>query len=57
MATADDETNSAGFLLENAEQIGLNSLWDPHLSKDWDKEKATEQCLLRIKRYIFVTKV
>lgn len=24
--------------------------WDPTLSTDWDKEKASQQCILRIKR-------
>ena len=28
-----------------------NALWDPHHSKDWDKENVTPQCVLRIKRY------
>lgn len=28
-----------------------NALWDPVHSKDWDKEKVTPQCVLRIKRY------
>ena len=27
------------------------TLWDPLLSKDWDQEKVTDQCVLRIKRY------
>jgi len=27
-----------------------NALWDPVHSKDWDKEKVTPQCVLRIKR-------
>ena len=27
------------------------TLWDPHMSQDWDQEKPTEQCILRIKRY------
>lgn len=27
-----------------------NSLWDPVVSKDWDKENVTPQCVLRIKR-------
>lgn len=25
--------------------------WDPTLSTDWDNEKASQQCILRIKRY------
>lgn len=29
---------------------GGSGLWDPELSSDWDKEKATPQCILRIKR-------
>ncbi|XP_074623085.1 ubiquitin-conjugating enzyme E2 Z-like isoform X1 [Acropora palmata] len=29
-----------------------NALWDPVHSKDWDKEKVTPQCVLRIKRDI-----
>ena len=27
-----------------------NALWDPVHSKDWDKEKVTPQCVLRVKR-------
>lgn len=30
---------------------GGTALWDPDLSNDWDKEKPTNQCILRIKRY------
>ena len=29
----------------------LSSTWDPFDSKDWDKEKASPACILRIKRY------
>jgi len=29
---------------------GGTTLWDPDLSNDWDKEKPTNQCILRIKR-------
>lgn len=25
--------------------------WDPTISTDWDNEKASQQCILRIKRY------
>lgn len=25
--------------------------WDPTVSTDWDNEKASQQCILRIKRY------
>ena len=28
----------------------LNMSWDPLSSNDWDREKPTEQCFLRIKR-------
>ena len=31
----------------------LSSTWDPFDSKDWDKEKASPACILRIKRYFF----
>lgn len=30
----------------------LGSFWDPCASKDWDQEKPSQQCLLRIKRDI-----
>lgn len=26
--------------------------WDPTVSTDWDNEKASQQCILRIKRYL-----
>ncbi len=55
MATAelpDDETASSLLLLHAEAAHGeMSALWDPHLSKDWDIEKPTEQCYLRIKRY------
>lgn len=31
---------------------GGTSLWDPGLSSDWDKEKPSNQCILRIKRFV-----
>lgn len=29
---------------------GMGASWDPLFSPDWDQEKPTEQCFLRIKR-------
>ena len=31
---------------------GGTSLWDPGLSSDWDQEKPSNQCILRIKRFV-----
>ena len=62
MATGDDQDNgfedtlatSATALLTAAvSESGISHAaykWDPQNSKDWDKEKPTEQCLSRIKR-------
>ena len=52
MATAEAE-NEEDNLVVLAEVVAAQTatLWDPHLSQDWDQEKPTEQCILRIKRY------
>ena len=34
-----------------ADSIHNAALWDPHLSKDWDMEKPSKECISRIKRY------
>ena len=38
-----------GLLSDGAQPIGA-TLWDPHLSKDWDMEKPSKECISRIKR-------
>ena len=52
MAAAEAE-NEEDNLVVLAEVVAAQTatLWDPHLSQDWDQEKPTEQCILRIKRY------
>ena len=51
MATAEEVGDPENVFVMPAEmQGGTNALWDPILSKDWDQEKPTEQCYLRIKR-------
>ena len=37
-------------LLNDSMQPAGATLWDPHLSKDWDMEKPTKECISRIKR-------
>ncbi|KAK2177225.1 hypothetical protein NP493_612g01056 [Ridgeia piscesae] len=39
-------------LLNDSMQPAGATLWDPHLSKDWDMEKPTKECISRIKRDI-----
>ncbi|XP_045208245.1 ubiquitin-conjugating enzyme E2 Z-like [Mercenaria mercenaria] len=52
MATSGtDETVDLLAFVEDAGGGGT-SLWDPGLSSDWDKEKSSNQCILRIKRDI-----
>ena len=29
----------------------LSAAWDPVSCKDWDNQKVTQQCIMRIKRY------
>jgi len=43
--------DAATFDLQVAE-LETSAPWDPMASKDWDKEKPTQQCLIRIKRDI-----
>ena len=53
MATADEHCDPLKHTLKmsDAEATAQHaSLWDPFLSKDWEKERPTEQCILRIKR-------
>ena len=38
-----------GLLSDSMHPTGA-TLWDPHLSKDWDMEKPTKECISRIKR-------
>ena len=38
-----------GLLSDSSQPIGA-TLWDPHLSKDWDMEKPSKECISRIKR-------
>ncbi len=56
MATAASENEEADSLYTNLMAEMLNSkaesAWDPNRSRDWDKEKPTEQCFLRIKRSV-----
>ena len=50
MATAStEETLDLVAVIEDSGG-GITSLWDPCLSSDWDKEKPSQQCILRIKR-------
>ena len=56
MATGAEE-HSLSDVLTQFVHTQTTTLWDPNLSNDWDKEKATEQCILRIKRWIFVLPV
>jgi len=61
MATQDDEQSldaSQPNLFTGLDLVGTDALhavnvmsspWDP-LSNEWDKERPTEQCFLRIKR-------
>lgn len=53
MASASsDEVEPTVDLLSFVDDSGSGStiLWDPDLSSDWEKEKPTQQCILRIKR-------
>ena len=51
MATAStEETLDLVAVIEDSGG-GTSSLWDPCLSSDWDKEKPSQQCILRIKRF------
>ncbi len=51
MATAEAEHEEDPLVvLADSLPSQTATLWDPHLSKDWDQEKPTEQCILRIKR-------
>ncbi|XP_061192388.1 ubiquitin-conjugating enzyme E2 Z-like [Saccostrea echinata] len=48
----DDEGNETlGFVIDEVIN-NIGSSWDPTNSVDWAKEKATSQCLMRIKRDI-----
>jgi hypothetical protein len=47
---ADDEGNETlGFVIDEVIN-NISSSWDPTHSTDWESEKATPQCLMRIKR-------
>ncbi|XP_048729090.1 ubiquitin-conjugating enzyme E2 Z-like [Ostrea edulis] len=49
---ADDEGNETlGFVIDEVIN-NIASSWDPTHSTDWESEKATSQCLMRIKRDI-----
>lgn len=52
MAAANTEESPNLVLAEEmpAHSTYSFSHWDPCLSKDWDKEKPSHQCILRIKR-------
>ena len=51
---ATSEESEVGLLVVGGESMETikNVLWDPNLSKDWDNEKPTTQCLNRIKRWV-----
>ena len=52
MAAADADANESTLVvLSEVVAAQTATLWDPHMSQDWDQEKPTEQCILRIKRY------
>ena len=47
-SSADETTQSdAGDLLEK-----ISDKWDPCTCRDWENEKPTQQCFLRIKRFL-----
>ena len=55
----DEESFSQQNLFTGLDLVGTDALhavnvmaspWDPLVSNDWDREKPTEQCFLRIKR-------
>lgn len=50
MATANTEESLHLVVADELTNI-TGTLWDPCLSKDWEKEKPSPQCILRIKRY------
>ncbi|XP_014771156.1 ubiquitin-conjugating enzyme E2 Z [Octopus bimaculoides] len=52
MAVASSDDSSNFFVAEDMLAHSNSSNWDPCHSKDWDKEKPTPQCILRIKRDI-----
>jgi len=37
----------------NAVHAAMSSPWDPFHCADWDIVKPSEQCYLRIKRYVY----
>ena len=50
MAAAEAENEDNLVVLADVVAAQTATLWDPHLSQDWDQAKPTEQCILRIKR-------
>ena len=54
MASANGDPSDVLVLNATGGMSGLPSVvsWDPQLSKDWDQEKPTDQCILRMKRLL-----
>ena len=53
-SSVENKNKMAGYPSNNLDTLPMMSYgpvsWDPFNSKDWDKEKATSDCILRIKR-------